>query len=301
MARRLPNLNQLRAFEAAARHGSFKDAAEELNVTQAAVSQQIRALEDHLGLQLFVRRTRKVHPTEAARSYSARLGHAFDEMNEATRALETERMAGTLHISVPPYASDRLLMPRLARFHAAHPNLAVVPLTDAAQVDLLHRPDLDAAVRYGTGDWDRMDAIRLHRTYLAPIASPALVEGQPLPLTPESIARLPLGCIEGYEAEWEAWFAAAGLEIESLSVTGFGSGTRAVDIAFSGQHAVLISTLVIAEDVESGELVRLSPVSVETARAFHVVWPSTSYPDPRVLAFAHWFRDELAAQPGFDG
>lgn len=294
MTRRLPNLNQLRAFEAAARHLSFKNAAEELCVTHAAVSHHIKALEADLGLQLFHRRTRSVELTEAARLYADRLSKLFDGINEATRALEQGRDTGVLRISVPPFFSDRFLMPRLARFHSDHPGLTVIPVPNTAQVDL-RSSGHDAAIRYGDGQWPGLDAIRLHRTFLAPVAAPTLVEGQELPMAAEQIARMPLGCLNGQEGDWPAWFAQAGNDGPMTDLKSFDASTRAVDLAFSGQRVALISTLVVGQDVDAGRLVRLNQATLETNRAMHVVYPATEHPDRRILIFAEWLRDELSA------
>src|SRR6056297_3023814 len=127
MTRRLPPLTALRAFEAAARHESFKNAADELHVTNAAVSHQIRALEEMLGMSLFRRRGRAVRPTDAARRFAARLGTAFDMMEAAALDLQGNPMSGTVRIAVTPFYGNRILLPRLSRFHARYPDISIEP------------------------------------------------------------------------------------------------------------------------------------------------------------------------------
>src|SRR5690606_14082441 len=157
MARRLPPLNALRAFEAAARHLSFTRAAEELFVTQAAVSHQIRLLEDHLGLKLFRRLNRKLLLTEAGQQYLPSVRSAFDELNAATQRLEAGDRQGILTVSVIPSFAARWLVPRLGRFREAHPEIDLRLAATLANVDFT-RDDVDVGIRYGAGRYPDLHA-----------------------------------------------------------------------------------------------------------------------------------------------
>ena len=154
MSRRLPPLNQLRAFEAAARHLSFKTAADELSVTQAAVSHQIRSFEEALGTQLFQRTARGVTLTDAAEALSKRLTQSFDGMEQALRRFESSGMAGTLRISVVHWYGNRVFLPALADFRAAYPELDL-ELSFSYEIVDLRGSELHAAVRHGLGALNR--------------------------------------------------------------------------------------------------------------------------------------------------
>lgn len=294
MSRRLPNLNQLRAFEAAARHGSFKDAASELNVSQAAISHQIKALEEALNTRLFYRRTRRVDPTPVAASYCKVLTEAFDMVARATAELGNLRMNGTLRISCAPFYGNRMLLPRLARFHAAHSGLKIMPEMDSAVIDF-RKSDLDAGLRYGSGGWAGLGEIKLHEDFLIPVVAPAMLEGRAPPLDPGQIAAMTLGIVRGQESRWERWFASVGYS-GSLPATflQYGNRARVIDLAFSGHGVALADKRLIQEDLDTGRLIQLHPHAVKGTDAMYVVFPKVPAPDPRVIAFSEWLRDDLA-------
>ena len=294
MSRRLPNLNRLRAFEAAARHQSFKDAAQELNVTHAAVSHQIKALEEELDVKLFHRRTRKVELTPMAAPYARALTQILDQLASATADLGGTRMEGDLTVSCAPFYGHRMVLPRLARFHAAHPGLKVSPDMDSSMVDF-GKSGGDAGVRYGLGDWPGLGQIKLHDDYLVPVASPALLEGREPPFAADEIAQMTLGYVRGQEHRWENWFAAVdynGPKPETF--LRYGNRTRVVDLAFSGHGAALADKRLMAEDLASGRLVQLHEMGIAGDEGMYVVFPNVPAPDPRVVAFAEWLRDDLS-------
>jgi len=208
VARQLPSLNRLRAFEAAARHGSFKAAADELCVTQAAISHQVKALEDELGQPLFHRGIRGVRLLERAAPLAVRLTRSLDEMAEAVEDLTGPVMTGRLRLSVAPFFGNRWLLPRLDRFHARHPGLEIEPVLSFDLVDL-GAHGFDAAVRYGAGDWPGLAGRAIYRDCVGPVVAPHRVAGHHLPMTPGDIARLPLATTPNWRGDWEAWFAAA--------------------------------------------------------------------------------------------
>ncbi len=297
MHRRLPSLNALRVFEAAARRESFKDAAEELHVTHAAVSHQVKALEQSLGLQLFRRRGRGVTVTDAARRYAQEIGKALDCVQAATTELSGNPMSGILRVSIAPFYGNRIVLPRLSRFHALYPEIKVEPNMSSAVLDF-RKSELDGGLRYGRGLWPGLTAIEIHRDELVPVAAPAVVEGKTLPLSPAEIARMTLGYIEGDEGDWAAWLRKAGHDGDPPSnMLGYGNRARVIDLAFSGHGLALADVRLTAPDVAAGHLVRLNDTRISTGRAMWLVYPETEFPDKRLLAFGAWFKSEIDAIP----
>jgi LysR family glycine cleavage system transcriptional activator len=195
MSRRLPNLNQLRAFEATARHLSFKDAASELFVTQAAISHQIKALEQDIGHQLFHRRGREVSLTEDARRFVADITPALDQIAKATATLKSKNIAGTLKLSTNGFLADRVIRPFLAEFKALYPDLQL-DMSYARDIVDFSTADIDAALRWGEGPWKGLESILIYDK-IVPVCSPSLVEGLDLPMSAEKIAQLPLATNRG--------------------------------------------------------------------------------------------------------
>jgi len=294
MNRRLPSLNQLRAFEAAARHRSFKRGAAELCVTQAAVSHQVKALEAAIGLPLFVRRTREVALTAEAERLRDTLTRCLDEMEAAVLEVSGQTMLGELNISAAPFYANRWLLPRLPAFHATHPGLSVTVGLSFDLVDLA-TSGLDAALRYGAGDWPGLSGMLIHTDRIGPVCAPFHVRGMDLPLSPERIARLDLATSRNWQEDWQHWFRAAGhAPPGDLSLQVHDNRALAFDAALSGNAVCLADVRLTASAEAAGSLVRLSPVTIERSQRIHLVYPETSRPDPRVLAFGEWLRDEAA-------
>jgi LysR family glycine cleavage system transcriptional activator len=288
VTRRLPPLNQLRAFEAAARHISFKDAADELNVTHAAVSQQIRALEDLLGSQLFQRIPRGVRLTDAARELSADLTTALDRMDAAVSRFTANGMQGTIRISVVPLYANRFLVPSLPKFSATNPGLNVDLEFSYELVDLANS-DCHAALRHGFGDWPNLTDYRLHSDILTPVCAPELIAGQEFPVSAEQISRMNLAVARGYEKHWHEWFHEAGVadNFEPNFVI-FDSRVLAVEFATAGNGVVLSDVHILKNELQSGQLVRLHPLVKTFESGIFLVFPETPYPDPRLLLIAEW-------------
>lgn len=295
MVRRLPVLNQIRAFEAAARHRSFKAAAEELGVTQSAVSHQIKALEETLDVRLFTRRTRAVDlGPEAARALPV-LTEALDRIEAAMLDVAGSAMTGALAISVGPFCGNRFLLPRLEQFHAVHPGLTVQPRLSFAQEDLV-REGLDGAVRFGTGDWPGLDSRLIHRDRVGPVCAPHMVADASLPMDPAAILHLPLATTRQWRGEWSDWFAALGVPADaSRPRVEYDSRALAFDAALSGNAVCLADIRLTGAAEEAGNLLRLHPFTLERAQGIHVVWPAGKRADPRIVAFADWLESEAAA------
>ena len=215
MARRLPPLTTLRAFEAAARHANFARAAAELSITPAAVSQQVRHLEDHLGVRLFARRARGVELTAAGADYARTVATLLDQLALATERTRRADQAGRLTLATTPSFAARWLIPRLTGFVKSHPEIDVRLSTSNALADFAHQ-DIDVAVRYGNGRWPGVKAELLIATELFPVCSPAFRQGSqrlrtPADLLPRSLLRL---TNDELPTQWPRWLAAAGLDGE---------------------------------------------------------------------------------------
>src|SRR5712672_2502560 len=206
MTARLPSLNGLRAFEAAARHLSFTVAASELNVTQTAISHQIRRLEEELGIRLFIRQNRALALTPEARDYLPGVRAAFNDLRLATERLLRRENDHVLTISTLASLAAKWLLPRLSSFQEAHPGIDVRITTSTALVDF-RAGDVDAAIRYGRGHWPGLRADQLF-----PVCSPALLTGNRPLRCPEDLRdHVLLHTSNIYTDDWRLWLTAAGL------------------------------------------------------------------------------------------
>ena len=211
MKRTLPPLNGLRAFEAAARHMSFTDAADELSVTQAAISHQVRGLEQRLGLKLFVRRNRSLLLSEAGQAYLPAVRAAFDQLNEATEKLLQKDRGGHLTVTTTASFATKWLVPRLGGFQRANPEIDVRISTGTGLIDF-SREDVDIGIRYGRGQWPGLIAERLVGEDVMPVCAPSLVKG-PNPLKkPADLKRFTLLHIGSFPDDWQVWLTAAGIK-----------------------------------------------------------------------------------------
>ena len=270
--RRLPPLGALRAFEAAGRHANFARAADELSITPAAVSQQVRALEDFLGVRLFARHARGVDLTSGGIEYARTLGALLDQIALAT---ERVRLAGQplrLTIGTTPSFAARWLMPRLVGFLDRHPEYDVRLCASNVLTDFA-RQDIDVAVRYGTGQWPGLHAKRLADTELFPVCSPSLARGRralrvPTDLAPRMLLRL-------LSDEWPRWLTAAGLAERSAEGPQFSDIGLLIQAAVAGQGVALGQSLIVADDLAAGRLVE--PLQC----AFQAAWPTTLSACPR--------------------
>jgi LysR family glycine cleavage system transcriptional activator len=289
MPRRLPNLNQLRAFEATARHLSFKDAASELFVTQAAISHQIKALEQDIGHQLFHRRGREVSLTEEARIFVADITPALDQIAEATAILKSKDIAGTLKVSTVAFLVDRVIRPHFDEFKALYPDLHLEFSNTRGIVDF-STADIDAALRWGEGPWKGLVSILIYDKTV-PVCSPSLVEGLELPVSAEMVARFPLATTRGHSTGWLDWFAAAGIDdTSSLDFIEFDDSGLAHDFATSGRAVALFPDLPLIEhELSTGSMVIINPLAIKK-RGIYLVYPEAQHPDARILAFADWLK-----------
>lgn len=306
MARQLPPLNSLRAFEAAARHLSFTKAADELHVTPAAVSQQVKVLEEHCGVRLFRRLTRALLLTDAGQAALPSLRDGFDRLAEAAEKLKAHEVGGILTVSVPPSFGAKWLVPRLDRFRTAHPEFDLrIDATDAL-VDF--GSGVDVALRYGRGVYEDLHVECLMSEVSFPVCSPKLLDG-PHPLhRPEDLAHHTLLHVQWkMENEaapnWPMWLRAAGVDgIDAERGPRFSIESMSVQAAMEGHGVALVSGALVAGDLDAGRLVRPFAPSISEATAFsyYLVHPHGNAGNPKVMAFRQWIMAEAAADEAGD-
>lgn len=296
MARPLPPLNALRAFEAAARHLSFTKAAAELSVTPAAISHQIKALEALLGVSLFHRLPRALRLTDAGQAALPTLSQAFEMMSQGVEQIRAHSESGLLTISVSPAFGAMWLVPRLERFRARHPEIETrIDGTDR-RVDLT-RGDADVALRYGPGGYDGVRIDRLFGQVNTPVCSPALLKGaQPL-RRPDDLRHHTLLHIvwKDAEASWRMWLLAAGLpEIDPTRGPHFTQENMAVQAALDGQGVALVGDILVADHLAAGRLVRpFAPhLSTPLSFAYYLLSAKDNAEQPKVAAFRNWLLEE---------
>lgn len=303
MARRLPGLASLRAFEAAARHLGFTRAADELGVTPAAVSAQIRALEGQLGVRLFRRTSRTVRLTAAGETLLTAAGEALDTLARAVDRISPAaggRLA--LVVSTGPSFATKWLVPRLGGFYRRHPEAALRVDVTEGLVDLA-RGEADLAVRFGTGEYPGLSAERLFEEEVFPVCSPRLLEGERPLRRPEDLRRhalvhdnLPMGEGEGEGwPDWRAWLLAAGVEgVDATRGLRFRQTFLVVQAAAEGQGVALGNTSMVADDLAAGRLVRpfAGPPFRPRRLGYHLVRPSAAADRPLAEAFRAWMLAE---------
>jgi LysR family transcriptional regulator, glycine cleavage system transcriptional activator len=299
MPTRLPPLNALRTFEAAARHLSFTKAAEELFVTQAAVSHQIKTLEDHLGLPLFRRLNRRLMLTDEAQTLLPSVRRAFDELIAGVERVRECCMSGRLTISTTPSMGANWLASRLGRFQALFPEFEIRLSATQRLVDFA-REGVDCGIRSGFGDWPGLRAEPLFGAMsLAPVCSPALLEGEKALREPADLAHhMLLHAMDDMEA-WRHWLRAAGVEgIDPMRGLKFDAIPLALQAAISGAGVAITRDEFVAEDLASGRLVKPFDFALPSDFAYYFVAPELTWDQPKLQAFREWLFGEAAAVRG---
>lgn len=289
--RRLPPLHALRAFEAAARHLSFKAAAAELHVTPAAVSHQIKALEDELGVKLFRRLTREIRLTEEGHALAPSLRDGFDRLAAAVERVTQAPGRAVLTLSTLTTVAMSWLVPRLPRFQALHPEIDVRVSTAQKIIDFT-REEFDAAIRHGRGAWPGLAHHKLFDDRLTPLASPAIARRLK---RPADVAQFPLLDTDPHP-EWAIWLEAAGLS--KLAVRrgpSFDSTRICLEAAANGIGIALSDPLLAADQIADGLLVQPFDVCVSTGKAYWFVYPQPFAGRAKIAAMRDWLLAEAAA------
>lgn len=293
MARRLPPLNALKAFEAAARHESFTRAAEELCVTQGAVSQQVKALEQDLGLKLFNREPRRLIITGAGRDYLVVVRDALDRIAIGTEQLRQRQSSGVLTVSTSPNFASKWLVHRLGRFAEQHPAIDLRISAALHHVDFV-REDVDMAVRHSDGIAPGLDVTRLCTEELFPVCSPELLRGRHALRGIADFAHHTLLHLDSRQ-DWSKWLDAAGAEDVDLSRGPvFNQASMVIDAAVDGQGVALARTMLAASDLISGRLVCPFSLALPVPYAYWVVCPKATAAMPKISIFREWLLAEAA-------
>ena len=296
MASRLPPLNALVVFEAAARHLSFTRAADSLHVTQAAVSHQIKALEEWLGVPLFHRvgRGKGLALTEAGRNYLPRVNGAFEAIRGATNAVMDKRRLRVLNIATLD-SFGLWLVPRLGRFLARHAGIDVRVIAADLDDDALAMGEVDIDLRYGEGDWPGFEVVRFMTETIFPVCSPDLVTAKRPLRTPADLDQHPL-LHDILMVDWRTWVEAAGYT--SVNVDrgpGFNHSHLVVAAAIQGDGVALGRSALVTDAIGKGQLVKPFEFVLPCRFAYYAVCSHGSAEDPIVVAFRHWLLEEGAA------
>ncbi|MEI7036345.1 transcriptional regulator GcvA [Fulvimonas yonginensis] len=290
--RKLPPLASLRAFEAAARHSSFKRAAEELAVTPTAVSHQIRQLEERLGVRLFERHARQVVATDAAMELYPVLRDGFDAFARAVEALSDRRARRSLTLSATSAFAARWLVPRISSFRRAHPGLDLRLHASDEPVRLEGR-DIDAAIRYGRGPYPGLVALPLAADRFAPVCSPTLRLRRRADLGRWPLLHFEWRHRRADNPTWRRWLEQAGVrDVRPDSGVVFTDESHAIQAALAGQGVALLSLLLVAPDLRSGALVQPFGPELEGYR-YHLVHAPDSPRRAELAALGAWLQAEM--------
>jgi LysR family glycine cleavage system transcriptional activator len=299
MDRHLPPLNALRAFEAAARHLSLTKAAAELHVTPGAISQQVKTLEDYLGVQLFRRLNKALLLTGAGQASLPALRDAFDRLAQAVEALRARDAEQPLTVSVAPSFGAKWLVPRLDRFREVHPGIDVRIDASNRLVDLV-REGVDIGIRYGMGNYSGMRVDSLLSEEVFPVCAPRLLKG-PHPLRVPADLRwhtlLHIDWVSGFETwpDWRMWLLSAGVSnIDPVHGPRFSHASMAIQAAIEGHGVTLGGSVLVEDDLATGRLVKPFQLSCPVAFAYYLASPAATANHPRVTAFREWIIAEAA-------
>jgi LysR family glycine cleavage system transcriptional activator len=290
MTARLPSLNGLRAFEAAARHLSFTLAAAELNVTQTAISHQIRRLEEELGIRLFIRQNRALALTPEARDYLPGVRAAFNDLRLATDRLLRKDDDKVLTVSTLASLAAKWLLPRLSDFQEQHPGIDVRITTSTSLVDF-QRDNVDAAIRYGRGQWPGLRADWLMADELFPVCSPSLLRGDKPLRRPEDLRGYPLLHTSSANSDdWRLWLTAAGLPADITKQPGitFDMIFMTIQAAIDGIGVAMGRTSYVQDDIAKGRLVVPFKIALPADAGFYLVSPEGRREAPKLTAFREW-------------
>ncbi|WP_237385910.1 transcriptional regulator GcvA [Xenorhabdus sp. Sc-CR9] len=296
MSKRLPPLNALRVFDAAARHLSFTKAAEELFVTQAAVSHQMKSLEDFLGLKLFRRRNRSLLLTEDGQSYYLDIKEIFIAINDATRKLQARIAKGALTVSLSPSFAIQWLVPRLSGFNQSFPGIDVRIQAIDREEDKL-ADDVDVAIFYGRGNWPGLRTDRLYPEYLLPVCSPSLMMGDRPLKTPADLAKHTL-LHDSSRRDWQAYIRQLDMQ-QHISVQQgpiFSHSSMVIQAAVHGQGVALANNVMAQNEIDAGRLVCPFNDVLVSKNAFYLVCHDNQAELGKIAAFRKWILTQAAIE-----
>lgn len=285
-------LNAIRTFECAARHLSFRRAAEELHVTASAVSHQVKSLEAYLGVRLFLRKTRQIELTPEAETYLSAVRQGLEQISEATRRL-IHRQDAVIRINVAPAIAGGWLIPRLYDFYQSHAGIEI-EITTSMRLTDFNRSDVDLAVRYGKGSWPGLKSHLLIQEELVLICSPGLLKKDQAPESAEDLRRLPLLLVKPKVTDWQEWFSAAGIApFEPIKGIEFQSSPLMLDAVEAGLGYGIISRHLIEQELASGRVVMPLATRAPGSNGYYLVYPQSRCDDPKVVLFRDWVLGQL--------
>lgn len=295
---RIP-LSALRTFESAARHLSFTRAAEELFVTQAAVSHQIRRLEAYLGVSLFRRFNRALLLTDEGQALHKPLEIAFSSVDQAVKQVQSGLDRGRLTVSILPSVASRWLVPRLGGFLTRNPDLDVRIAPSLALTDF-GRDDVDCVIRYGSGNYPGLEVLRLFGEAMYPVCSPSL-PGTHGPLAaPADLARYPLLHDDDY-SDWVGWLRVTGNpDVPAERGPVFTDAGMLLQAAMAGQGVAIARSVLAEAELASGNLIQLFPEELGSEQAYFLAYPLHHGTRPGVKAFRAWLTEVAGLEPGID-
>lgn len=302
--RNLPSLSALRAFEAAARHGSFRAAAEELNVTHSAISHQVKALEEDLGVPVFSRGGRAIRLTEEGRLFFPILRDAFDGIVSGADVLRRKRGAGPLTLQVYVTLAVKWLLPRLHSFYLDHPEVQIFVGTSYTEWDF-HRDDVDAAIVFADQHQADLDYTPLGRAKLFPVCAPSLLEKGPPLRVSEDLRHHRLLDVYPARHDWRNWLDMVGLKDVKPDPNGarFDSYLLSLEEAAAGGGVSLATRAFVAEDLAAGRLVAPLKEEFDNRAPWYFVCPKERRSEPRISALRDWLLSAVkndAPNSGFD-
>ena len=298
MSRKLPPLLALRVFECAARHLSFTRAAEELCVTQAAVSHQIRALEEWFGQPLFRRLNRAIRLTEAGERLVAPLTKAFDTMAAVTSDVAAGEGRQVLNVAVLDSFASVWILPRLSGFHRRFPDIDLRFIARPMEEDALAAGDADVEIRYGQGHWPGMHVHEFLKEDIFPVCSPALLEGGHAPLALADLERFEL-LHDVMSIDWQHFLAHFG--VTSVNVRrgfGFSHSHLVIQACMAGNGFALGREALVAGPLARGELARPFKETMPSDQSYYIVCRHSDADTAVVKAFSYWLMDEVEALGG---
>jgi LysR family glycine cleavage system transcriptional activator len=299
MSRKIPPLNALKAFEVAARHLSFTRAAEELYVTQAAVSHQIRSLEEFLSMKLFLRKNRALLLTEEGQSYYSDLREIFTALQDATQRLLAKGSKGSITVAMPPSFASQWLVPRISNFSIHYPDIDLrIKAVDFDENFLLD--DIDVAIYFGRGKWQGLRADKLHTEYLTPVCSPMLFHGEK-PLNELDDLRYHQLLHDSSREGWKNWlreFDVLGVNVNQGPI--FSHSMMVVQAAALGQGIALCDSILARPEIRAGRLIRPFAQKLITKDNYYLVCHQSAAELGKIVAFREWLLAQVKAEQDED-
>ncbi|MEX0318322.1 MAG: LysR family transcriptional regulator [Ruegeria sp.] len=287
----LPSISALRALEALDRLGSASAVAEELSLTQSAVSRQLQSLEAQLGIDLIQRDRKRLSLTPVAKEYVVEVREALNQITQASLRLHVAQVGGTLNLAILPTFGMRWLVPRLPEFARLHPEITINMSTRLRPFNFASEP-FDAAIHFGDPDWPGTDRLLLKSERVLPVCAPSLLPNG-TPKSPKDLLHLPLLHIQTRPRAWQDWFGQLGVCYTApLPGTVHDQFSTISQAAIHGLGVALLPNYLVEQELATGRLVAAYPDEVESIGAYYLVWPKSKSKDPSLREFRHW----LAAQ-----